>query len=511
LILKEAPRHKPKVETPPSSPKGVPDWTSKQQDEVCGSTREAEIPDFDPELTARLNKKTFKIPQQPKDEQPEEEEEFRPDWGGDEGPAQVGAEKGDVFTIKDKSVIDGKTKITVRKARFCVHCNAECAATLKTCPNCAGRPDGAADKATADLVGAVARAIRPTVSKWVDRGGRSAKGNMRDDYRRRWRRAKRLGYESVLDRFQRDEKDNFKFRINMLAHGWTEETIAMIDEVATSEGQPMPRAGQGRNYLQRQQSEGYYDRVDGHGCEADKPITERNVPAYVHERNAQRRAETALAAKQLPVPGKGSQGYTAAKGKGKGQKRPYDHAGSRETGDRTKGAPSAPSWTADATWWTATASTWWTANSTATEETKDDSSWLFPVLCIFLLGALFGGVVGYLIAYVRHTRARQLAPLGRIVVATDADWQAGAELRQSTSGVIIRQGDAVVMQAAIPQPIAPRNRMPQVRVPDQILVTRTGGSFHHVSGCSSTTRGEEAHANRRLDKCGLCYPAFREE
>jgi hypothetical protein len=314
-----------------------------------------------------------------------------------------------------------------------------------------------------------------------------------------------------LDRFQRDEKNNFKFRINMLAHGWTEETIAKIDEVATSEGQPMPKAGEGRNYLQRQQSEGYYDRVDGHGCEADKPIAERNVPAYVHERNAQRRAETALAAKQLPVPGKGSQGYTAAKGKGKGQKRPYDHAGSWETGDRAKGAPAAPSWTADATWWTATASTWWTAGSTATEETKDDSSWLFPVLCIFLLGALFGGVVGYLIAYVRHYKARQLAPLGRIVVATDADWQTGAELRQSTSGVIIRQGDEVLMRAAIPQPLAPRNRMPQVRVPEQILVTRTGGSFHHVSGCSSTTRGEEAHTNRKLDKCGLCYPAFREE
>ena len=152
MILKEAPWHKPKVETPPVSPREVPDWTSKKQNDVSGSTRAAEIPDCDPERTARDNKKTYKIPQQPKDEQPEEEEEFRPDWGGDEGPAQVGAEKGDVFTIKDKSVIDGKTKITVRKARFCVHCNAECAATLKTCPNCAGRPDGAAVKATADLV-----------------------------------------------------------------------------------------------------------------------------------------------------------------------------------------------------------------------------------------------------------------------------------------------------------------------------------------------------------------------
>jgi hypothetical protein len=314
----------------------------------------------------------------------------------------------------------------------------------------------------------------------------------------------------VLDRFQRDKKDNYKFRINMLAHGWTEETIAEIDAIATAPGEPVPKPGQGRNYLQRKQHEGYYDRVDGHGCETDKPIAERNVPAYIHERNAQRRAETALARGQAPDPGKGSWGYSAAKGKskGKGQKRPYEEG---------KAAPAAPNWTANATWWTATASTWWTANSAPTDGTKDDSSWLFPVLCIFLLGALFGGVVGYLIAYVRHYKAKQPVPRERIVVMTDADWQAGAG-QHPMGGAIVQQGDEVLMRAAIPQPIAPRplpvaprNRMPQVRVPEQVLITRTGGSFHHVSGCSSTARGEEAHTNRSLDKRGLCYPALRED
>ena len=220
----------------------------------------------------------------------------------------------------------------------------------------------------------------------------------------------------------------------------------------------MPKPGEGRNWLQRKQSGGYYDRIDGHGCETEKPIAERNAPAYVHERNAQRRAETALAAGQLPVPGKGSEGYSAAKGKGKGkgQKRPHDHG-------------------------SGTASTWWTANTATTEETKDDSSWLFPVLCIFLLGALFGGAVGYLLGYIRHYKV-----------------------------IILPRPPRQQPPPAI-QPAAPRNRMPQVRVPEHILVTRTGGSFNHVSGCSSTTRGEEAHTNRKLDKCGLCYPAFREE
>jgi hypothetical protein len=331
---------------------------------------------------------------------------------------------------------------------------------------------------------------------------------MRDDYRRRYRRATRLGFDSVLDRFQRDKKDNYKFRINMLAHGWTEETIAKIDEIALSEGQPMPKAGQGRNYLQRQQSEGYYDRVDGHGFEADRPIEERNVPAYVHERNAQRRAETALAVKQLPVPGKGSQGYAAAKGKGKGQKRPYENTGSWETGDRAKGAPAAPAWTANATWWAATASTWWHANSKETEEINNDASWLFPVLCIFLVGVMFGGALGYLIAYIKYKKPKQPAPGDPIEVFADADWVPGGPPGQ---GFLIRQGDAVLFQGAAPQPEAPRNRRPQVRVPDKIVITRTGGSFHHVSGCPSTTRGEEARTNRTLDKCGRCFPAFREE
>ena len=270
----------------------------------------------------------------------------------------------------------------------------------------------------------------------------------------------------------------------------------------------MPKAGEGRDYLQRRQSEGYYDRVDGHGFDTDKPIEERNVPPYVHERNAQRRAETALAAKQLPVPGKGSQGYKAAKGKGKGQKRPHDQTGSWETGDRARGSAAAPAWAANATWWTATASTWWQANSKETEENKDDMSWLFPVLCIFLVGVLFGGAMGYLVAYIKYNKSKPPAPGDRIEVFADADWVPEGP---RGVGMLVRQGEEVLLQAALPQQEAPRNRRPQVRVPDQVLITRTGGSFHHVSGCSATTRGEETRTNRRLDKCGLCYPVYREE
>ncbi len=100
-----------------------------------------------------------------------------------------------------------------------------------------------------------------------------------------------------------DPKENFKFRCNMLANGWTEETVREIDAIAEAPGQPVPKAGQGRSWHQRRQVEGWYDRVDGHGAETETPIGERNVPEYVHVRNAQRRAEKAIARGQLPDPG----------------------------------------------------------------------------------------------------------------------------------------------------------------------------------------------------------------
>ncbi len=71
LVLKEAPRPKLKPETPPGSPRRVPDWTSKKQVDVSGSTREAEYGDPNPDQTAKDNQKRNKIPQQPKDEQRE--------------------------------------------------------------------------------------------------------------------------------------------------------------------------------------------------------------------------------------------------------------------------------------------------------------------------------------------------------------------------------------------------------------------------------------------------------
>ena len=246
----------------------------------------------------------------------------------------------------------------------------------------------------------------------------------------------------------------------------------------------MPKAGQGRNWFQRNQSEGWFDRVDGHGAETERPIAERNVPQYVHERNAQRRAETALATGRLPEPGKGSSGYQEAKGKGpgkgKGQKRPLDH----------DNRSAAPEWASSAAWWTTAASTWWTTGA-ENGEPKDDVSWLFPVLCIFILGAFFGGVVGYLVGYIRHYKVIFIPRPPR---------------PQPPTLEAPRDRMPPILEAE-----APRNRMPQVRVPDQVLITKTGGSFHHIRGCSSTSRGDDARSNKVLDRCGICYPPLREQ
>ena len=134
-------------------------------------------------------------------------------------------------------------------------------------------------------------------------------------------------------------------------------------------------------------------------------------------------------------------------------------------------------------------------------------SWLFPVLCIFLVGVLFGGALGYMVAYIKYNKSKPPAP-GEQQVLADADLVPG---RPREVGMLARRSEEVPLQGVLPQPEAPRNRRPEVRVPDQVLITRTGGSYHRVSGCSATTRGEETHTNRKLDKCGLCYPVHREE
>ena len=80
-----------------------------------------------------------------------------------------------------------------------------------------------------------------------------------------------------------------------MANGWTRETIEEIDRIANAPGQPEPKFGQGRTWLARAQHEGWCERVDGRGTAPESERRPENIPEHVHDRNARRRAETALA------------------------------------------------------------------------------------------------------------------------------------------------------------------------------------------------------------------------
>ena len=164
-------------------------------------------------------------------------------------------------------------RLVERKARICQH------------------PDGKPSSAGADAFEKIMRVFKPVKMKWVDRGTRSAAGCQRDDYRRRFRRAKAFGFASVVDRWENDSKNDYEFRRHMMANVWTRETIEEIDRIASAPGQPEPKAGQGRNWLARAQHEGWRARVDGHGDLPEEPRPDM-IPEYVLDRNARRRAET---------------------------------------------------------------------------------------------------------------------------------------------------------------------------------------------------------------------------
>ena len=80
----------------------------------------------------------------------------------------------------------------------------------------------------------VIRAVK-CVRRWVDRGVRSSAGDMRQYYKRRIRRAQKLGYASVLNRFKKDDE----FRAQMSDLGWDWAAIEEIDKIG---GLPLKKA-----------------------------------------------------------------------------------------------------------------------------------------------------------------------------------------------------------------------------------------------------------------------------
>ena len=103
----------------------------------------------------------------------------------------------------------------------------------------------------------------------------------------------------------------------------------------------------------------------------------------------------------------------------------------------------------------------------------------FPVLLIFMVGALRGGLIGYLIGYIKHHKV-------------------------------------IYFPKAVRQPPPPpaietdrprSRRQPQEAPPQIILTTITGDRFHLVGRCGI----QRVSTSRCLTPCGTCFSTQQNE
>ena len=83
---------------------------------------------------------------------------------------------------------------------------------------------------------------------YINRGARTSKGAFRRKFRGYWRTAKRKGFDSVTERFARDDV----FQRQMKAQGWSINTIMNVDYGANEE------AGTGRRSKAEIEASGRY-------------------------------------------------------------------------------------------------------------------------------------------------------------------------------------------------------------------------------------------------------------
>ena len=107
---------------------------------------------------------------------------------------------------------------------------------------------------------------------------------------RRRRRAKKFGCDTVVDRWDNDATDDYKFRKNLEKEGWTRDVILEVDRIANSEGKPQPKAGEGRSAAERARHEGLCQLVSQSGAQPEVARDPARIPAYVMQRHARRKA-----------------------------------------------------------------------------------------------------------------------------------------------------------------------------------------------------------------------------
>ena len=141
---------------------------------------------------------------------------------------------------------------------------------------------------------------------WVSRGTGSLAADCRADYRRKAKRARKLGFASVADRTNKCAQ----YRSRMLENGWDAETVSIIDTIA---GLP-PRPNPGRTAEAIRESSGYFDRYH-EGYTPQDNDTGRWLPKGQGTQNARRNAEQTIWAR----PNEREKGREKGKGKDEGK------------------------------------------------------------------------------------------------------------------------------------------------------------------------------------------------
>ena len=163
------------------------------------------------------------------------------------------------------------------------------------------------------------------------------------------------------------------------------------------------------------------------------------------------------------------------KGKGKGSTKGRGKKGKRADKSRS----STDQWVAGGVWWYTTASGWDTADAAQQENSEETWSWLFPVLLIFMVGALCGGLIGYLIGYIKHHKIIYIPKAVR------------------------HPPPPPTIETDRPRP----RRQPQEAPPQIILTTITGDRFHLVGRCGV----QRVSTNRCLTPCGTGFSTQQNE
>ena len=152
---------------------------------------------------------------------------------------------------------------------------------------------------------------------------------------------------------------------------------------------------------------------------------------------------------------------------------------------------------------------WWDAYGAAPgkpEPKEFDYTFYLVIVTIFMCGTLLGGVIGYLIAYIKYQNKSLRAGRGAASSVVPPAVEEDLEPVHIDTGATHHHVPTTVM----PPPrrgrsaeTAPRNWMP-----GQIVITKTGLEETHIfhrEGCHVTRAGAANRSNVTFRKCDICF------